>query len=166
MLLAPLFLAIAVAVRWQPGGPGPALARKLGVGRSGRQFAVYKFRARADSVLTPVGRWLRRYSLEGLPRLINVLRGDMSLVGPPPWLPGDVVTSRADVRRRLVVKPGLTGLWRLSGGADLPWEEAMRLDLRYVENWSLTLDLVIVIRTITAAVRSSSLAVGLPKGLP
>jgi lipopolysaccharide/colanic/teichoic acid biosynthesis glycosyltransferase len=94
----------------------------------------------------------------------------MSLVGPPPWPPPDgaVVASPADVKRRLVVKPGLTGLWRISGGTDLPWEEAMRLDLRYVENWSLTLDLVIMFRTITAALRSSassSLAVGLPKGL-
>jgi lipopolysaccharide/colanic/teichoic acid biosynthesis glycosyltransferase len=170
VLLAPLFLAIAVAVRWQPGAAGPALARKLSIGRAGRQFRIYKFRARADSVITPVGRWLRRYSLEGLPRLINVLRGDMSLVGPPPWPPPDgaVVASPADVKRRLVVKPGLTGLWRISGGADLAWEEAMRLDLRYVENWSLTLDLVIVFRTITAVVRSSassSFAVGLPKGL-
>ena len=165
VLLAPLFVAIAAAVRWQPGSAGPAFTRKRGVGRAGREFLVYKFRARADSVLTPVGRWLRRYSLEGLPRLINVIRGEMSLVGPPPWLPGDLVASTVDVKRRLVVKPGLTGLWRLSGGADLPWEEAMRLDLRYVENWSLTLDLVIVIRTITSALRSSSLAVGIPKGL-
>jgi len=156
LVLGPLLLVIAAAVRWQPGGAGPALARQRGVGRSGRRFTIYKFRARrADAQITPLGRWLRRYSLEGLPRLINVLRGDMSLVGPPPRLLDELALT-ADVLRRLVVKPGLTGLSRIAGGGDLPWEEAVRLDLRYVENWSLTLDLVIVLRTITAAVRSST----------
>ena len=110
---------------------------------------------RKDPRVTTVGSWLRRWSLDELPQLLNVFFGDMSLVGPRPALPDEAAIYGDHVRRRLAVKPGMTGLWQVSGRSDLPWEEAVRLDLRDVENWSLSLDLVILLRTITAVVRSS-----------
>ena len=150
------------------------------MGRDGREFRIFKFRSmyvdaearlaelrhlnehdgvlfkmRDDPRVTPVGRWLRRFSLDELPQLLNVAAGQMSLVGPRPPLPSEVAAYADDVRRRLAVKPGMTGLWQVSGRSDLSWEEAVRLDLRYVENWSLSLDLVILLRTMTAVVRSS-----------
>jgi lipopolysaccharide/colanic/teichoic acid biosynthesis glycosyltransferase len=150
------------------------------VGRDGQQFNIFKFRTmytdaearlaeimhlnehdgalfkmRDDPRITPVGRWLRRFSLDELPQLFNVALGHMSLVGPRPPLPAEVAKYPADMRRRLVVKPGMTGLWQVSGRSDLSWEESIRLDLRYVENWSLTMDLVILARTITAVARVS-----------
>jgi exopolysaccharide biosynthesis polyprenyl glycosylphosphotransferase len=177
-LFGPLLLAIALLVRVT--SPGPVLFRQVRVGRDGRKFRIVKFRSmyvdaearlaevrhlnehdgvlfkiRNDPRVTPVGRWLRRFSLDELPQLLNVLAGQMSLVGPRPPLPQEVAAYAADVRRRLAVKPGMTGLWQVSGRSDLPWEEAVRLDLRYVENWSLSLDLVILLRTMTAVVRSS-----------
>jgi lipopolysaccharide/colanic/teichoic acid biosynthesis glycosyltransferase len=97
---------------------------------------------------------LRRFSLDELPQLLNVLAGTMSLVGPRPPLPREVELYEEDVRRRFVVKPGLTGLWQVSGRADLPWEESVRLDLRYVENWSLAFDLAILWRTVRAVIKS------------
>jgi lipopolysaccharide/colanic/teichoic acid biosynthesis glycosyltransferase len=105
------------------------------------------FKLREDPRVTPVGRWLRRLSLDELPQLFNVLGGSMSLVGPRPPLPGEVARYDSSVSRRLLVKPGLTGLWQISGRSDLPWEEAVRLDLRYVENWSLATDLLILWKT-------------------
>jgi lipopolysaccharide/colanic/teichoic acid biosynthesis glycosyltransferase len=108
------------------------------------------FKLREDPRITPVGRFLRRYSLDELPQLLDVLRGKMSLVGPRPPLPREVAEYPGDVRRRLLVKPGLTGLWQVSGRSDLSWEEAVRLDLSYVENWFLGLDLSIILRTVTA----------------
>jgi exopolysaccharide biosynthesis polyprenyl glycosylphosphotransferase len=175
---APLLLALAVWVRI--GSPGPALFRQVRVGRDGSEFVMYKFRTmyldaeqrlaelrhrnehdgllfkiRDDPRVTRAGRWLRRLSLDELPQLYNVLRGQMSLVGPRPPLPEEVAAYPDDVRRRLRVKPGLTGLWQVSGRADLPWDEAVRLDLRYVENWSLSLDLVIMLRTLVAVCRTS-----------
>jgi exopolysaccharide biosynthesis polyprenyl glycosylphosphotransferase len=177
-LLAPLLIAVALCVRLT--SRGPVLFRQVRVGRDGREFRIYKFRSmyvdaearlaelrhlnehdgvlfkmRNDPRVTPVGRWLRRFSLDELPQLLNVLSGRMSLVGPRPPLPSEVAAYAADVRRRLAVKPGMTGLWQVSGRSDLSWEEAVRLDLRYVENWSLSLDLVILLRTMTAVVRSS-----------
>jgi lipopolysaccharide/colanic/teichoic acid biosynthesis glycosyltransferase len=113
------------------------------------------FKVRQDPRISRVGRFLRRYSLDELPQLINVLRGEMSLVGPRPPLPSEVAEYPADMLRRLVVRPGMTGLWQVSGRADLAWEEAMRLDLRYVENWTLTLDLIIMMRTASAVLRAS-----------
>jgi lipopolysaccharide/colanic/teichoic acid biosynthesis glycosyltransferase len=98
---------------------------------------------------------LRRFSLDEIPQLVNVVKGDMSLVGPRPPLAREVAGYPADMRRRLVVKPGLTGLWQVSGRSDLSWEESIRLDLTYVENWSLVMDLAILARTLTAVVRSS-----------
>jgi lipopolysaccharide/colanic/teichoic acid biosynthesis glycosyltransferase len=114
-----------------------------------------QFKLRADPRVTPVGRWLRRLSLDELPQLFNVLGGSMSLVGPRPPLPSEVARYDRSVRRRLLVKPGLTGLWQISGRSDLPWEEAVRLDLRYVENWSLAMDLLILWKTGRAVLGSS-----------
>ena len=105
------------------------------------------FKMRNDPRVTPVGSWLRRFSLDELPQLLNVLGGSMSLVGPRPPLPGEVARYDSSVSRRLLVKPGLTGLWQISGRSDLPWDEAVRLDLRYVENWSLATDLLILWKT-------------------
>ncbi|MFF4774479.1 sugar transferase [Microtetraspora fusca] len=173
LVLALPMLAIVVAIR--ATGPGGALFRQRRVGRHGREFDVLKFRTmvadaelikpllaganesdgvlfklRNDPRVTRVGRVLRRYSLDELPQLVNVLRGEMSLVGPRPPLPAEVARYGADVRRRLVVKPGMTGLWQVSGRSDLSWEESVRLDLRYVENWSLMLDLQILWKTWSA----------------
>src|SRR5215208_5244786 len=113
------------------------------------------FKMRNDPRVTPVGRWLRRLSLDELPQLFNVLGGTMSLVGPRPPLPGEVARYDSSVSRRLLVKPGLTGLWQISGRSDLPWEEAVRLDLRYVENWSLAMDALILWKTARAVMTSS-----------
>lgn len=178
VLLSPLLAFVAIAIR--TGSTGPALFRQTRVGRDGREFTVLKFRTmvvdaerhkaalvrfnehdgvlfklRKDPRVTRTGSWLRRYSFDELPQLINVLRGDMSLVGPRPPLPEEVAQYGDDVRRRLVVRPGMTGLWQVSGRADLSWEESVRLDLRYVENWSLTLDLQILWKTWSAVARGS-----------
>lgn len=113
------------------------------------------FKLEADPRVTPVGRFIRRYSLDELPQLINVVLGHMSLVGPRPPLPHEVDQYEARVHRRLMVKPGLTGLWQVSGRSDLAREEAVRLDLHYVENWSLGLDVAILGRTAVAVLRPS-----------
>nr|WP_211207331.1 sugar transferase [Stackebrandtia nassauensis] len=177
-LFAPLLGAVALAVRLS--SPGPVLFRQQRIGRDGYAFPILKFRTmytdaearlaqlahlnesdavlfkmREDPRVTRVGRVLRRYSLDELPQLWNVVRGEMSLVGPRPPLESEVERYPEEMRRRLAVKPGLTGLWQISGRSDLPWEEAVRLDLRYVEHWSLSLDLVILARTCTAVLRSS-----------
>lgn len=176
LLLSPALVTIAALVR--TGGPALFVQRR--VGRDGATFPMLKFRTmvpdaehrrtellagndgtgplfkmRADPRITRIGRWLRRYSLDELPQLINVLRGHMSLVGPRPPLPEEVERYGADVYRRLVVRPGLTGLWQVSGRSDLAWDEAVRLDLRYVENWSLTLDMQILWKTASAVLRGS-----------
>jgi exopolysaccharide biosynthesis polyprenyl glycosylphosphotransferase len=178
VLLAPLFAVLALAIKLDDGGP--ALFRQTRVGRDGRQFSVIKFRTmvpdaealkaalaertqqdgvlfkiKDDPRLTRVGRWLRRWSLDELPQLLNVLGADMSLVGPRPALPEEVARYGDLVRRRLVVKPGMTGLWQVNGRSDLSWDESVRLDLRYVENWSLVLDLQILWKTCAAVVRGS-----------
>jgi exopolysaccharide biosynthesis polyprenyl glycosylphosphotransferase len=171
LLLAPLLLAIAAGIRLTCRGP--VIFRQTRIGKDGREFTMLKFRTmvvdaearkadlarhneraegllfkiRQDPRVTPVGRVLRKVSLDELPQLVNVLFGHMSLVGPRPPLPEEVALYEADARRRLLVKPGLTGLWQVSGRSDLTWEEAVRLDLRYVENWSLTLDLMILWKT-------------------
>jgi exopolysaccharide biosynthesis polyprenyl glycosylphosphotransferase len=174
VVLGPLLLAIAALVRLE--SPGPALFRQTRVGRGGRTFTMLKlrtmcadaearlgplaaapdredqvlFKMRDDPRVTRLGRWLRRYSLDELPQLVNVVRGEMALVGPRPPLPREVERYDGDARRRLVVTPGLTGLWQVSGRSDLSWEETVRLDLSYVENWSLGLDLRILVRTVAA----------------
>jgi lipopolysaccharide/colanic/teichoic acid biosynthesis glycosyltransferase len=110
---------------------------------------------RADPRITPVGKVLRRLSLDELPQLWNVVKGDMSLVGPRPPLPQEYEQYHDAVHRRLRVRPGLTGLWQVSGRADLTWEESVRLDLRYVDNWSIALDLQILWKTARAVVHGS-----------
>lgn len=176
-LLLPFLIAIAVAIRLDDGGP--AFFRQVRVGKDGQPFTLYKFRTmvvgadllradlialndsdgllfkmRKDPRITPVGGSLRRHSLDELPQLINVLRGDMSLVGPRPALPGEAEAYGNHVRRRLAVKPGITGLWQVNGRSDLPWDEAVRLDVRYVENWSFVLDLQILWKTWSAVTNS------------
>lgn len=176
VLLGPLLVALMLVVRGT--SRGPALFRQTRVGRDGRPFTMLKlrtmvvgddqpdatltarnevaggvlFKLRQDPRVTPVGRLLRRYSLDELPQLVNVLRGEMALVGPRPALPQEVERYAADPRRRLAVRPGLTGLWQVSGRSDLSWEDSVRLDLSYVDNWSLGLDLSIALRTVRAVV--------------
>ena len=113
------------------------------------------FKKKDDPRVTSVGKVLRRYSLDELPQLINVVRGDMSLVGPRPPLAKEVANYGFDMHRRFLVKPGLTGLWQVSGRSDLSWDESVRADVRYVENWSLALDLMILWKTVGAVVRGS-----------
>ncbi len=111
------------------------------------------FKIRKDPRITRVGSWLRHYSLDELPQFINVLTGNMSLVGPRPALPDEMIKYGEYVRRRLAVKPGITGLRQVNGRSELPWDEAVRLDVRYVENWSFVLDLQILWKTWSAVVR-------------
>ncbi|HEY9474959.1 MAG TPA: sugar transferase, partial [Mycobacteriales bacterium] len=113
------------------------------------------FKVMGDPRVTPLGMFLRRYSLDELPQLLHVLTGRMSLVGPRPPLPDEVAAYTDEVRRRLLVKPGLTGLWQISGRSDLTWDESVRLDLRYVENWSFALDLLILKKTLSAVIRGT-----------
>jgi exopolysaccharide biosynthesis polyprenyl glycosylphosphotransferase len=178
--LAPVLVACALAVRLS--GPGPVLFRQRRVGRGGREFTMHKFRSmvpdaerrlvgladhnEADGLLfklsrdprvTRVGRLLRAWSLDELPQLLDVLRGDMSLVGPRPPLPAEVARYDAWVRGRLRVKPGVTGLWQVSGRHRLRFEDYVRYDLFYVENWSLAMDLFILLKTIPAVLRPSGI---------
>jgi exopolysaccharide biosynthesis polyprenyl glycosylphosphotransferase len=170
VMVAPVLLLAAIAIRH--GSPGPAIFRQVRVGRDGRTFRIYKlrtmvaapvddaplvndvdgvlFKMRQDPRVTPLGRWLRKYSLDELPQLLNVVRGQMRLVGPRPALPDEVAEYSDDERRRLAMPPGITGLWQVSGRSDLTWEETVRLDLHYVDNWSPTLDLFILCRTVRA----------------
>lgn len=179
LALSPVFAAIAVAVRLTDRGP--VFFRQTRVGKNGGPFKVWKFRTmvvnaearkaelaalnesaggvlfkmRRDPRITKVGGWLRRWSLDELPQLINVATGEMSLVGPRPALPSEIERYGHDMQRRLKVKPGITGLWQVSGRSDLPYDEAVRLDVRYVENWSVALDLQILWKTCSAVVRGS-----------
>lgn len=173
LLLLPLLLGVAVAVR--SDSPGPAVFRQRRVGRDGREFTMWKFRTmvqdaesalaaiadrneadgalfkiRKDPRITRLGGVLRRYSLDELPQLVNVVCGEMALIGPRPALPCEVADYGDDPRRRLAVRPGMTGLWQVSGRSDLSWEESVRLDLHYVDHWSLRLDLLIACRTVGA----------------
>lgn len=159
---------------------GPAFYRQTRVGVDGAPFTMWKlrsmyadadkrlaelgdrsdgngvlFKMRRDPRITPIGRVLRRYSLDELPQLWNVVRGDMSLVGPRPPLGEEVARYEDAVHRRLRVRPGLTGLWQVSGRSDLSWEESVRLDLRYVDNWSVAMDLMILWKTVRAVVRGA-----------
>jgi lipopolysaccharide/colanic/teichoic acid biosynthesis glycosyltransferase len=113
------------------------------------------FKMRRDPRITKVGGWLRRWSLDELPQLINVALGEMSLVGPRPALPSEAEQYGYEMQRRHKVKPGITGLWQVSGRSDLPYDEAVRLDVRYVENWSVALDLQILWKTCSAVLRGS-----------
>jgi exopolysaccharide biosynthesis polyprenyl glycosylphosphotransferase len=178
LLLSPLLGTVAAAVRLT--SRGPAFFRQTRVGVDGRTFTMVKFRSmvidaearqaalqklsdgnevlfkmRQDPRVTKVGGWIRRLSLDELPQLFNVVRGDMSLVGPRPPLPEEVAGYSDDASRRLRVRPGMTGLWQVSGRSDLSWEESLRLDLRYADNWSLAMDLQILWRTVRAVVQGS-----------
>jgi lipopolysaccharide/colanic/teichoic acid biosynthesis glycosyltransferase len=124
--------------------------RRLAELKAKRPAQEVLFKLPDDPRITPIGKFLRRYSLDELPQLFNVLGGSMSLVGPRPPLQSEVDAYEDDARRRLLVMPGLTGLWQVSGRSLLSWEESVRLDLRYVENWSLTLDLLIIWKTFFA----------------
>lgn len=180
IILAALPLMIVVAILVKLGSRGPILFKQERIGMEGKPFYMLKFRSmvtdaeqqlaalqaqneasgllfkmKNDPRITPVGRYLRKYSLDELPQLMNVLGGSMSLVGPRPPLPGEVAAYEQDVRRRLLVKPGLTGLWQVSGRSNLSWQDSVRLDLYYVENWSLAGDLVILLRTFRAVFQSS-----------
>ncbi|MFF2504006.1 sugar transferase [Streptomyces sp. NPDC058067] len=177
VLLAPVFVAVAITVRLD--SPGTILHRQIRVGRDGRHFRLAKFRTmvanaeqlrheltgsneqdglmfkiRRDPRITRVGRVLRRFSLDELPQLFNVLQGHMSLVGPRP-LPNSVAEYNDVELRRLSVKPGLTGLWQVSGRSDLSWDETVALDLHYVDNWSPSVDFGILCRTLRAVVEGS-----------
>ena len=177
VIAGPVLLAAAAAVRLD--SPGPAFYTQVRVGERGRHFTMFKLRSmyvdadarraavvaaggdagnkvlfkdRQDPRITRVGRVLRRTSLDELPQLLNVLRGDMSLVGPRPALPQEVAEYDAEARRRLLVKPGLTGLWQVSGRSDLSWDSTVALDRHYVENRGGQLDVEILASTLKAVV--------------
>ena len=173
LFFAPVIAASAIAVR--ATSPGPAFYRQTRVGIDGRPFTMLKlrtmyvdaeerraallesrmgdgvlFKMAEDPRVTRVGRVLRRYSMDELPQLLNILRGDMALVGPRPPLLEEVEAYEDQVQRRLHVRPGLTGLWQVSGRSNLGWMESVQLDLRYVDNWSVTMDLLILWKTARA----------------
>lgn len=173
ILLCPVMLLVALAIKLDSDGPVFYRAERIGL--NGRPFQMLKFRSMVvaaearrielehanqaagplfkmhnDPRVTRVGRYLRRRSLDELPQLLNVLCGHMSIVGPRPPLRSEVVAYTEDVHRRLLVKPGITGLWQVSGRSDLSWKESVRLDLYYVENWSMIQDLIIIWRTVGA----------------
>lgn len=177
ILTAPLLLIATVRIRRHDAGP--VLFRQRRVGRGGEMFDCLKFRTMAvdaadhhhtlvreqggpggmfklknDPRVTLPGSWLRRYSIDELPQLWNVLRGEMSLVGPRPPLPNEVETYSPAASRRLRVRPGMTGLWQVSGRSDLSWTETVRLDLYYVDNWSMLQDLSILLKTVRAVLRA------------
>lgn len=176
ILASPVMAITALAVK---ADGGPVLFRQTRVGRNGVPFTMLKFRSMVigaerqrpalagghetnavmfklhhDPRVTRVGRFIRRYSIDELPQLFNVLRGEMSLIGPRPPLPEEVAQYTDDEYRRLRVRPGLTGLWQVSGRSDLSWEETVRLDLYYIDNWSALQDLSIMLRTVFAVLSS------------
>lgn len=178
LVALPVMAVIAVAIKLT--SRGPVLFRQERVGIEGIHFRMLKFRSmvvdaearlkelqdrneangvlfkiKNDPRITPIGRFLRKFSLDELPQLFNVLNGSMSLVGPRPPLPAEVAGYEKDVRRRLLVKPGLTGLWQVSGRSNLSWQDSVRLDLYYVENWSLAGDLLILLKTARAVFSST-----------
>lgn len=178
LCLSPLLIAIAIAIKVTD--PGPVIFRQKRVGVRGEMFTIFKFRTmcvdaekklesllhmsdgnavqfklKRDPRITGIGHFLRKYSLDELPQLFNVLFGTMSLVGPRPQSQAEVEQYEPDAMRRLHVRPGMTGLWQISGRSDLDWEQSIRLDLRYVDNWSPIVDLQILFRTFRAVVAGS-----------
>ncbi|GAB3365782.1 sugar transferase [Modestobacter lapidis] len=178
LLILPVLLALALAVGLT--SRGGVFYRQERVGRDGRTFGMLKFRSmvagadrmvddlaqqtdgngvlfkmKGDPRVTRIGAVLRRYSLDELPQLLNVLRGDMSLVGPRPPLAAEVESYGYDMHRRFLVKPGITGLWQVSGRSDLSWDDSVRIDVRYVENWSLAYDFMILWKTFGAVFRGA-----------
>ena len=177
LVCSPVLGLLALGIR--ATSPGPALFRQRRVGQHGAAFTLFKlrtmsagaesdleslqhrneaadgllFKIRQDPRVTTLGRWLRKFSIDELPQLWNVVKGDMALVGPRPPLASEVERYADDVRRRLLVKPGITGLWQVSGRSDLSWEDSVRLDLYYVENWSPALEVLILWKTLFAVLR-------------
>ena len=182
LLFSPVFLIVALLVK--ATSTGPVFYRQNRIGRSGIPFGMIKFRSMIqdaddqlatlldlqgtsgtplfkvvdDPRITPIGRILRKYSIDELPQLLNVLTGEMSLVGPRPQRPAEVALYDDTAHRRLRVKPGMSGLWQVSGRSALSWEDALRLDLYYVENWSLAQDLIILFRTFKAVIKPEGTA--------
>nr|WP_036304782.1 sugar transferase [Microbacterium sp. TS-1] len=183
LAISPILALLALTVRLT--SPGPVLFRQKRVGLRGHEFTMLKFRSmvvnaeeilptlmaenrdagnevlfkmKNDPRVTPIGRFMRRYSLDELPQLFNVIAGSMSLVGPRPPLPSEVEQYADHVHRRFLAKPGITGLWQVSGRSALSWEDSVRLDLSYVENWSLLGDIVILAKTARAAVAPGATA--------
>jgi len=173
LIIAPVMICIAAVIKLHDGGP--VIFRQSRIGREGEPFTMLKFRSMVvdaeerklelmsfnegkgglfklsrDPRVTPIGQFLRSFSLDELPQLFNVLGGSMSLVGPRPHLAAELAQMPSEASRRSLVTPGLTGLWQVSGRSDLEGDDAVRLDLRYVENWSLTLDLQILWKTLSA----------------
>ena len=174
MVLSPVFIATALLVKLD--SPGPIIYRQLRVGRDGRHFSFYKFRSmyvnadkrkaamlaenessdgvifkmKRDPRVTRVGRFIRKFSIDELPQIFNVLTGDMSLVGPRPPLPSEVDLYTLDDRKRLNVTPGITGLWQVSGRSDIPFKQQVQLDKEYIKSQSVWGDLVIMLKTIPA----------------
>ena len=175
LLIAPVLIGLAVAIK--VSSCGPVFFRHERIGMGGQPFHVLKFRSMvpdADKVIDllidqsegnavqfkmkrdpRVGAVMRRYSLDELPQLFNVLNGSMRLVGPRPHVTREVEQYGFDMARRLLVKPGITGLWQVSGRSDLSWDDSVRIDVRYVENWTLTFDLMILWKTAGAVLRGS-----------
>src|SRR5690606_3009832 len=175
IVLSPVLLILSVLVLITSGRP--VIYKQARIGRHGREFRMWKFRSmvpnaetklqsmldmqdhgnrvqfkmKNDPRVTPVGRVLRKYSLDELPQLFNVLGGSMSLVGPRPPIQREVEQYDDHVHRRFLVKPGITGLWQVSGRSTLSWDDSVRLDLSYVENWSVMTDIVILFKTVKAA---------------
>ncbi|MDR7363799.1 exopolysaccharide biosynthesis polyprenyl glycosylphosphotransferase [Nocardioides marmoribigeumensis] len=177
VVAAPVMAAVALAVKLD--SRGPVLFRQTRVGRHGALFTVLKvrtmrsdaeevkaelidsnefdgvlFKIKRDPRVTRVGQFLRKFSLDELPQLLNVLRGEMSLIGPRPFLPAETAQMAADDLRRLAVKPGITGLWQVSGRSDLDWDESVALDTYYADNWSLGSDVQIALRTVGAVINA------------
>ena len=175
MLFSPLIALVALLIKLEDRGP--VFFRQVRVGADGQEFGCYKFRSmtvdadkgpdslqarhgdgelfpkiKSDARITRVGKFIRRHSIDELPQLLNVLKGEMSLVGPRPSQPWEVANYRGDLTRRLMVRPGMTGLWQVSGRSDLDAEESERLDLYYVDNWSIWHDLLILWRTLRVVV--------------
>jgi exopolysaccharide biosynthesis polyprenyl glycosylphosphotransferase len=175
---SPLLIASAIAIKMTSKGPVFYPSERIGL--DGKPFTMLKFRTmvdgadkqidhllplnesvggmlfkiREDPRVTPVGRILRRFSIDELPQFFNVLKHDMSVVGPRPPLMREVAKYNGDVKRRMLVKPGVTGLWQVSGRSDLSWDESVRLDLSYVDNWSMASDLLIIAKTVRAVLIS------------
>ncbi|PJK22908.1 UDP-phosphate galactose phosphotransferase [Mycobacterium goodii] len=177
LLASPVMVVAAIAVRFS--SPGPIFYMDERIGMNGKRFRMFKFRSmydgshkqaaklieaagsqpvffkmKDDPRVTPVGRWMRKYSIDELPQFFNVLRGEMSVVGPRPQVLREVESYDDLMRRRLMVRPGVTGLWQVSGRSDLPLDDAIRLDLSYVENWTMAQDVVIIARTLRAVMAS------------
>jgi exopolysaccharide biosynthesis polyprenyl glycosylphosphotransferase len=173
VLFIPIFLAISIAIKWT--STGPIFFSQKRIGYNGRTFNCLKFRTmvvdaeilksqlkdmnemdgpvfkiKNDPRVTQIGRFLRKTSLDELPQLINVFKGDMSLVGPRPPVPEEVYQYQLADRRRLSIRPGITCIWQASGRNDIPFDEWMKLDRQYIDNWSLWLDMKILFKTLAA----------------